>query len=345
LKHSPILTIGIPTFNRCSALDRTLGELAYQIEAIPGARIEVLVSDNCSTDNTEIVVRRWIDGCSSLAIRHIKNSSNIGFDANCHNLFLHSSANLVWLLSDDDFLQPNAINKVYRMLESAPEIKFAFVNYDIKVNGALGVSGCRCSESKKIPGLDVLELTGFAFSFVSSCIFNRDSWIAAEPERYFGTFWIHMYVARDILIAGNALLIAEPLITMNGLGLLASRMEKRSVNTGIDFYVAAHMKFVEYACSLQSCGYGGHVSQFAKQLAWGNNLRQIIYFKSTASEYRLPQLMAITRLMSKYFKMRPLFWLVHIPVLFSPNKIISFLYFKLLTSYKKIKSAVHKKRY
>lgn len=312
-----------------------------QIKAIPGARIEMLISDNCSTDNTEIIVRRWIDGCTSIALRYIKNSNNIGFDANCHNLFLHSSASLVWLLSDDDFLQPNAIAKVYRMLENTSEIKFAFVNYNINVDGVLEASGCRCSESKKIPGLDVFELTGFAFSFVSSCIFNRDSWIAAEPERFFGSYWIHMYVAREILITGNALLIAEPLITMNGLALLASRMEKRSANAGIDFYVAAHMKFIEYAYSLQNCGYGGHVSQFAKQLAWRNNFRQIIYFKSTTDEYRRSQLMAIVKLMSKYFKMRPLFWLVHVPVLFSPNKVVSFLYFNLLPLYKRIKPVVH----
>ena len=47
----PVLTIAIPTYNRCDYLQKLLAVLHDQIACEP--RVELVISDNASTDKTE----------------------------------------------------------------------------------------------------------------------------------------------------------------------------------------------------------------------------------------------------------------------------------------------------
>ena len=47
----PLLTIGIPTYNRAKFLRRLLEQLRTELAGLDG-QVEVLVSDNASTDDT-----------------------------------------------------------------------------------------------------------------------------------------------------------------------------------------------------------------------------------------------------------------------------------------------------
>lgn len=52
-----LLSICIPTFNRCDSLDRTLKSIIEQNSF--DHRVEVVISDNCSTDNTRNTVSKY----------------------------------------------------------------------------------------------------------------------------------------------------------------------------------------------------------------------------------------------------------------------------------------------
>ena len=47
----PVLTIAIPTWNRGSYLAQNLAQLHAELREVPPGRVEVLVSDNHSTDD------------------------------------------------------------------------------------------------------------------------------------------------------------------------------------------------------------------------------------------------------------------------------------------------------
>ena len=74
-KSEPLITIAIPTYNRANA---------YLMQALESAvnqtyrNLEIIVSDNCSTDNTETVVRGFDDP----RIRYIRQNENIGANNN-----------------------------------------------------------------------------------------------------------------------------------------------------------------------------------------------------------------------------------------------------------------------
>lgn len=98
-----ILTIGIPTYNGAPHIRETLDSILSQDPNILDSKVEILISDNASTDETELIVREYSSKHPNL-IRYSKNEINIGFDRNLDMLFKKANGAYVWLMGDDDAL-------------------------------------------------------------------------------------------------------------------------------------------------------------------------------------------------------------------------------------------------
>ena len=108
-----ILTIAIPTYNRASYLDLCLENICKQTNKYIDI-IEIIVSDNCSEDNTCEVVKKYIDLGND--ILYLKNEKNIGPDGNflqCLNL---STGKYLHVFGDDDVLLPGALNEIIKII-------------------------------------------------------------------------------------------------------------------------------------------------------------------------------------------------------------------------------------
>lgn len=110
-----LLTIAIPTFNRASYLELCLKQILKQIPMYE-QKIEVLVSNNASTDNTESVVSSF-RRCD-FDIRYIRNERNIGAEANVIQCFDLARGDYVWVFGDDDILLDGALDKIFKVLEN-----------------------------------------------------------------------------------------------------------------------------------------------------------------------------------------------------------------------------------
>ena len=75
--NTPLLTIAIPTYNRAGDLGTALGHIAGQLGPLAD-RVEVLVSDNCSTDATAEVVAARVAGGSATKRRKAITSGSWG---------------------------------------------------------------------------------------------------------------------------------------------------------------------------------------------------------------------------------------------------------------------------
>lgn len=101
----PLLSIAIPTCNRSGYLRELLESLQEDLK--DETRVELLVSDNCSSDDTPVVVADFID--RGLPIRSIRNETNIGADANFLQCFHLSRGTYFWIIGDDDIVSPGAL--------------------------------------------------------------------------------------------------------------------------------------------------------------------------------------------------------------------------------------------
>ena len=53
-----LLTIAVPTYNRAELLNKQLAWLAKSIKGYE-SECEIIISDNCSEDNTQEIVKKW----------------------------------------------------------------------------------------------------------------------------------------------------------------------------------------------------------------------------------------------------------------------------------------------
>lgn len=103
----PLITIAISTYNRADsylsqALESALNQ-TYQ-------NIEIIVSDNCSTDNTEKVVK----GYNDLRIRYFKQQKNIGANNNFNFCVSQARGDYFILLHDDDLIDNDFVEVCMR---------------------------------------------------------------------------------------------------------------------------------------------------------------------------------------------------------------------------------------
>lgn len=109
-KKIPDFSIVIPTFNRCNFLRIAIKSILRQKDVT----FEVIVSDNCSTDNTEKVTKEFNDK----RIKYFKNKRNIGFPLNERKAFSKVSGKFVFTLSDDDFvLYDDTLYEVFKIMK------------------------------------------------------------------------------------------------------------------------------------------------------------------------------------------------------------------------------------
>ncbi len=114
-EKTPLLTIAVPTYNRAADLDTALAHIAGQIGPFAG-EVEVLVSDNCSPDATESVVRARM--AAGLRVNYIRNAVNIGSDNNFIQCYKKASGKYFWLIGDDDIILDGAIARIITILRS-----------------------------------------------------------------------------------------------------------------------------------------------------------------------------------------------------------------------------------
>ena len=105
-RDRPLLSIAIPTYNRSANLALLLKNLAPQL--VGESRVELLISDNCSPDDTEAMVGRFMD--QGLHCRYLRNEKNIGPDLNFLQCYDFASGEYVWIFGDDDVILPGCID-------------------------------------------------------------------------------------------------------------------------------------------------------------------------------------------------------------------------------------------
>jgi len=128
-KNTPLLSICIPTYNRAHLLESALYSLAPQVKAA-SPDVELIVSDNCSTDNTQEIVERAREWGP---IRYYRNTQNEGAARNILRLTNElASGEFAWILCDDDLVRPDGVGSVLTVLKAYPDVDYIFVNVSPK---------------------------------------------------------------------------------------------------------------------------------------------------------------------------------------------------------------------
>jgi abequosyltransferase len=128
-KQRPLLTLAIPTCNRATYLRQLLDSVSEQLRA--ESRVELLISDNASTDATPSLVEGEIR--NDVFVTYIRNETNVGPDANFLQCYERARGKYVWIIGDDDIIAQGAIERILGYLSRD--------EYDLIYLGAFGFRG------------------------------------------------------------------------------------------------------------------------------------------------------------------------------------------------------------
>ena len=116
----PRVSIGVPVFNGARYLEDCLESLVNQTYQ----DLEILISDNASTDSTPAICRAYQE--RDPRIRYHRQPTNIGAAANYNFLVQSSSGELFKWAAHDDVCAPDLVERCVDALDASPTAVLAF---------------------------------------------------------------------------------------------------------------------------------------------------------------------------------------------------------------------------
>ena len=113
-RQYPLVSVCVPTYNG----EQYLGEALDSILNQSYPKIEVIISDDSSSDNTLKIVE---DFCkkANFPVR-VKEHKPCGIGANWNNCVKHAEGKYIKFLFQDDILEPECVEKMTELAESSP---------------------------------------------------------------------------------------------------------------------------------------------------------------------------------------------------------------------------------
>lgn len=169
MNRQMLVSIGIPTYNRAQ---RNLMQALRSALEQTHVDLEVIVSDNCSTDGTQALVTSLDDP----RIVYVRQKENIGASRNFQFCLDAAHGDYFLLLHDDDLIDPDFVECCIDAADGSN--RFGFVKTGTRT---IDERGTTTSESRNTPLDDSAEsffrawFTGFTSVYLCSTLFNREA--------------------------------------------------------------------------------------------------------------------------------------------------------------------------
>lgn len=247
-----ILTIAIPTYNGSKTIVNSLSTLIPQLTD----DVELIVVDNCSTDNTHEIVGYY---SSKYNFKYIRNEKNIGADGNFLKCLKIAHGKFVMLLSDDDLIVEGGLKKIVAFLKQNGQISCAYMDSIAFRKKYAGISNCHRYKkfstmvTEDIVTTDKKEFLKYSlrlFGFTSSFIWSTKKINQIKnPERFFNTYFLQAYMIIETTYNKGDLLgiICGPCIAIGEYGVIGNydmakvegvyyyKMIKKAINCGYPY--------------------------------------------------------------------------------------------------------------
>lgn len=298
-----ILTIGIPTYNGERYLAETINSCISQIKKNNLKSIEILVSDNASTDSTEDIAKNIVNTYPNL-VKYFRNESNIGFDKNVIELFSKANGKFVHILGDDDFYCENTLDFVLSFLNNNCDLSIVLLNmiYLNSTNNNLFGEFVINSDVWFNNRDDFFMFTKWRTAPISTLIMNRSEFNSCDLSFYYGYQWIHLGAIIEILsLGGSSCFLAKKIITVRTGNSDWSNHFGNQLEVGL-----AHL---EVLSRMLEKGYKYDTYNFFLKYKYKENLKAIFNLAPFSFIHRVK----ISLRMMRLFKYKFFFWILHLP--------------------------------
>jgi glycosyltransferase involved in cell wall biosynthesis len=111
----PLVSVGLPTYNRARSLRRAIESVLAQ----DYPNLELIISDNGSPDDTQAVCGEY--RARDSRVRYFRHGVNRGVNANFKRALAESRGEFFMWLADDDWLDPTYVSRCAEVLVGHPD--------------------------------------------------------------------------------------------------------------------------------------------------------------------------------------------------------------------------------
>ena len=205
------LSICIPTYNRATYLKQLLDCILNQLKDIEENTVEICVSDNASTDNTQEILQKHRQEHNN--ITYFRWDKNMGADMNYLKVVEIAHGKYCWFFGSDDLMVDGAIKKMLKEIKENHDIYLCNgIQCDINMNEKSRIKIFKnniCTKTFYFNDIKSILIyfnyftkgvnTGL-FAYLSSIVFKKEQWDSIEFDKDFiGTAYAHSYILLSLL--------------------------------------------------------------------------------------------------------------------------------------------------
>jgi abequosyltransferase len=201
--------------NRADFIGQTLDSIVSQLRD----GVEVVIVDGGSKDDTATIVAGYAS--THPVIRYVNRGStagpsNAGFDRDCSYAVELSQSEYCWLMTDDDILQPGAIDAVLEQVAARHDLVVVSSQVrDFSLRTTLIEARPELSQDMVFAPSDwdrFVRTAAVHLTFVGAVVIKRSIWLSRDAERFYGTGFVHVGVIFSAPLTGTVSIIARPLV-------------------------------------------------------------------------------------------------------------------------------------
>ncbi len=256
-----LVTVGIPTFNRPQGLERTLQCITGQTYR----NLEIIVSDNCSTDPAVLELLTKYAAADNRISYHVQEK-NISIVPNFQYLLNRANGEYFMWAADDDFWDSNFIEVCVNGMQQNPDVVLCMT--DLKIVGLDG----NATRSKLNRGFMQQQLLARCFQFVKSTDENKYFFCglyrtAVVKDIPFNNDWggDHMFVY-EAITKGKLLYLEGQSCFYYFRGGSSTNMERVrkafNITSRFYFFEAYYLKYMTYQFRFGHLGFFSKVGLF-----------------------------------------------------------------------------------
>ena len=319
----PILSICIPTYNRANILAETLSNILNSIMGFN--EIEIIVSDNASSDSTKEIVKTFINKYPE--IKYYRNEINI-YELNYYTVVEKATGDYIWVFGDDDKILPGLIDKVIRYIKK--DFNLIIANYSIWENdfnciikeNIFNIKNDQLIYDKNI----LLTKLGLKLGFISCVIIKREDFLTISKNEYYNyvkygfPFLLAIYTA--VIKKCKVYIISDLILYQRGA------VNNMSLDIWYKFFVEGSSQIFN---NLRAKGY----SQTAISKAKNHIIKEYVISDIFWRRKNKENIKGLFGVIFPYYRYNIIFWVVIPSILFFPLNLIVFLR-KIIMRYRKL---------
>jgi glycosyltransferase involved in cell wall biosynthesis len=207
-----LISVCIPQYNRSKYLLAVLESI--RVQDYP--EVEVVISDDCSTDDSLTAIPKYIaevQPTTHVRFNYIRQSKNLGYDGNLRAALAAGTGEYLFVVGNDDALaEAHTLSNLAAILRQLNYPDVSFTNFHL--SGKPGEIHRRARTTAVIgSGPDVALKSFRSFSFVGGLVMKRSAFAEHNTDKHDGTVYVQIYLAARTAAAGGRLAsIAESMV-------------------------------------------------------------------------------------------------------------------------------------